>query len=116
MGKINIPIVSALDEIPKSSNKSNPIEYIPEAVVFDDNDEELENTPAPPVASDEQKELMDRAFLLLERNGNTVKSSLKKLPQTEDSLKFLETCLVLEKQGHNRKGIVNTITSLLVKH
>ena len=71
--------------------------------VDNDEDEEEEQEPEPTEVD------YDNAELLLSKNGNTVKKTLRELPHTDEALMLLHACLSLEKQNKQRASIIGVI-------
>jgi len=57
----------------------------------------------------------ENAELLLSKNGNTVKKTIKQLPTTEEGLMLLHACLETEKSDRNRAGIISTIEQRIME-
>jgi hypothetical protein len=76
--------------------------------ILEKEEEELPKEVAP--------EVIENAKILLERNGNTVKKSLKVLPKTDSSLEFLHICLDLECKGQKRQGLILIIEEMIMEY
>jgi len=61
------------------------------------------------------EEVYENAKILLTKNGNTVKKTLRNLPNNTENLLFFHACLELEMNGHNREGIVLAIQSKITE-
>jgi hypothetical protein len=78
-----------------------------------DDEEEKEDIKTPVLPT---PEVIENAKILLERNGNTIKKSLKALKKTDDNLDFLHLCAKLEHNGQNRQGVISAIQQLVMEY
>lgn len=56
-----------------------------------------------------EEEDYEEASLLLKKNGNTVKKTIKEIYPSKTNEGFLHACLELEKLGANRKSIMSVL-------
>lgn len=73
-----------------------------------------------PVEEDEEEisftpKMLENAKILLERNGNTIKKSLRALPKTKENIMFLYACIEVEQSGQCREGILTTIQQYIME-
>ena len=75
----------------------------------DDEDEEDEEDEGPTEVD------FDNAALLLNKNGNTVRKTIRSIPRTDEGLLLLHACLETEESGKNRAGIINIIKQSIME-
>ena len=83
---------------------------VPEVFSVTIKNEEEEEEEERPVEVD-----YDNARLLLHKNGNTVKKTIKEIPKTQEGLLFLHACLEIEQESKNRAGIINVIQQCIME-
>ena len=90
--------------------KDDESDTVPEVFSVTVNNEEEEEVEEGPIEAD-----YECAQLLLNKNGNTVKKTIKEIPKTKEGLFLLHACLETEKENKNRAGIVNTIEQCIME-
>mgnify|MGYP005838220359 CR=1 FL=1 len=60
-------------------------------------------------------EVKQNAKILLSKNGNTVKATIKSLPNDNDTLTLLHICHDLESSNKNRSGILKVIEQKIME-
>lgn len=74
----------------------------------EEEEEEIVLSPTP--------EMIESAKILLERNGNTVKKTLRALQKTDSNLVFLRVCMESEYKGQNRHGVILAIQTMITEY
>ena len=80
------------------------------SMTVEDETEQEEDEYQGPTETDYQN-----AQLLLNKNGNTVRKTIKEIPKTDEGLLLLHACLDTEKTGRNRVGIVTVIEQCIME-
>ena len=82
------------------------------SVTVSDDENEEDNASESKILEPDQ-DMINRATMLLNRNGNTVRKDLLAINKTNEGLLLLKAYLVAESTNKNRPGIISLLNELI---